>query len=95
MVIKEILGVIAIALTFVAFFPYIYSIHRGLTRPHVFSWLIWGATTFVVFLAQLADGGGAGAWPIGISGLITTYVALLACIKKSDASITRIDWRFL
>jgi hypothetical protein len=25
---------------------------RGTTRPHVFSWTIWGSTTLVVFAAQ-------------------------------------------
>jgi hypothetical protein len=92
--IKEILSVIAIALTFIAFLPYIRSILSGKTKPHVFSWVIWGSTTFVVFLAQLADKGGVGAWPIGVSGLITIYVALLAYIKKSDSTITRTDWLF-
>ncbi len=91
---KEILGFVAIVLTFVAFWPYIRSIHRGATRPHVFSWVIWGVTTFIVFLAQLADRGGAGAWPIGVSGIITIYVALLAYLKKSDSRITRVDWLF-
>lgn len=91
---KEILSAIAIALTIVAFFPYIYSILQGKTKPHVFSWIIWGCTTFVVFLAQLADKGGAGAWPIGVSGVITVLVALLAYSKKSDSSITKADWWF-
>jgi len=81
----------AIALTFTAFFPYIRSIRQGVTRPHVFSWLIWAITTFVVFLAQLADEGGAGAWPIGVSGLITLYVAALAFIRRVDNSITTAD----
>lgn len=85
---------LAIALTFYAFFPYILSIKRGITRPHVFSWIIWGSTTFVVFLAQLADRGGAGAWPIGVSGIITLYVAYLAYSIKSDTTITRTDWVF-
>jgi hypothetical protein len=91
---KEYLSAIAIGLTFFAFFPYIRSILQGATRPHVFSWLIWGSTTFVVFLAQLSDGGGAGAWPIGISGIITLYVAYLAYRKKADNTITQIDWAF-
>ncbi|NOZ38532.1 MAG: hypothetical protein GXP11_10845 [Gammaproteobacteria bacterium] len=91
---KELLGGVAIALTFIAFLPYIRSIRQGKTRPHVFSWVIWGATTFVVFLAQLADKGGAGAWPIGVSGIITIYVAYLAYMKKSDSTITRTDWIF-
>ncbi len=89
---KELLSAIAIVLTFVAFYPYIRSILQGETKPHVFSWVIWGSVTFVVFLAQLADKGGAGAWPMGVSGIITIYVALLAYTKKSDITITRSDW---
>ena len=92
---KEFFSAVAIVLTFVAFLPYIRSIIQGKTKPHVFSWFIWGSTTFVVFLAQLADKGGAGAWPTGVSGIITMYVALLAYIKKSDSTITRSDWLFL
>jgi hypothetical protein len=91
---KELLSAVAITLTFIAFFPYIRSIQQGITKPHVFSWLIWGTTTFVVFLAQLTDKAGAGAWPIGVSGIITLYVACLAYIKKSDTMITRTDWLF-
>ena len=91
---KELLSAIAITLTLVAFLPYIRSIQQGITKPHVFSWVIWGATTFVVFLAQLAEKGGVGAWPIGVSGIITLYVACLAYIKKSDTIITRTDWFF-
>ena len=91
---KEVLSVVAIALTFIAFLPYIHSILQGKTKPHVFSWVIWGSTTFIVFLAQIADRGGVGAWPIGISGIITLYVAFLAYIKKSDRTITRIDRLF-
>lgn len=92
---KELLSSVAIALTLIAFFPYIRSIIAGATRPHVFSWVIWGATTFVVFLAQLEDGGGTGAWPIGVSGMITIFIALLAYIKRADISITLTDWLFL
>ena len=94
MMYKEICSAIAIALTFIAFFPYICSIRLGKTKPHVFSWIIWGSTTFVVFLAQLADNGGSGAWPIGISGIITLYVAFLAYLKRSDTTITGTDWLF-
>lgn len=94
MMYKEILSTIAIALTLIAFLPYIRSILQNKTKPHVFSWIIWGSTTFIVFLAQLADKGGVGAWPIGISGIISLYVATLAYIKKSDHSITKTDWLF-
>jgi hypothetical protein len=91
---KEFLSAVAITLTFIAFFPYIRSIINGAIKPHVFSWVIWGTTTFVVFLAQLEDNGGAGAWPIGVSGSITIFVALLAYVKRADITITKTDWLF-
>lgn len=94
MIHKELLSAVAIALTLIAFFPYIRSILNGKTKPHVFSWVIWASTTFIVFLAQLSDKAGVGAWPIGISGIISMYVALLAYIKKSDDTITQTDWLF-
>lgn len=95
MIYKEFLSAVAIALTFIAFFPYIRSILKGDIKPHVFSWIIWGITTFVVFLAQLEGKGGVGAWPIGVSGVITLFIAFLAFIKRSDITITALDWMFL
>lgn len=94
MIYKQLLSTIAIAITFVAFIPYIRSILQGKTKPHAFSWIIWASVTFIVFLAQLADKGGVGAWPIGVSGAITLYVAILAYLKKSSHMITKTDWLF-
>jgi hypothetical protein len=91
---KETLSAVAIVLTFAAFVPYIRAIIRGTTKPHVFSWVIWGATTFAVFLAQLEGKGGVGAWPIGVSGIITIFIAFLAYVKRSDITITKIDRLF-
>lgn len=92
---KEFLSAAAIALTLIAFVPYIRSIIKGAIRPHVFSWVVWGTTTFIVFLAVLEDNGGAGAWPIGVSGSITIFIALLAYLKRADITITKTDWLFL
>lgn len=92
---KEIFSAAAIALTVAAYWPYIRSIRRGTTKPHVFTWVIWGSVTFVVFLAQLADDAGIGAWPIGVSGAITLYVTYLAIVRRSDTTIVPVDWLFL
>ena len=43
----------------------------------------------------MRDGGGAGAWPIAVSGVITGYVAILAYYKKGDSQINILDWFFL
>ncbi len=92
---KEYLSAFGIFLTFVAYIPYIRSILKGKIKPHVISWAIWGITTVIVFLAQLSDNGGVGAWVIGVSGTLVTGIAVLAYIKKSDSSISKIDWFFL
>ncbi|NGP45578.1 hypothetical protein G4V62_11670 [Bacillaceae bacterium SIJ1] len=92
---KEWISAIAILITIVGFFPYIRSIIRGVGKPHVFSWVIWGIATLVVFAAQLEDEGGAGAWPIGVSGAITLYVAMLAYLKRAEITVVRMDWMFL
>lgn len=81
-------------LTFVGYFPYVRAIVRGESKPHVFSWIVWGMTTFIVFFAQLQGGGGKGAWPIGVSGAIAIAVAILAWWRRGDSSITRADWTF-
>jgi hypothetical protein len=91
---KEVFSAIAFVLTFALFIPYIRSIHRGLTVPHVFSWLIWAFGTFIVFFAQLSDGAGVGAWPIGFSACITSYIAILAYTKRERTSISTMDWTF-
>ena len=92
---KLIFSGLAIALTFVAFIPYIRSILQGVTKPHVFSWVIWGATTVIVFFAQIEAKAGIGAWPIGVSGAITVFIAALAFVKRSGITITFVDWLFL
>ena len=91
---KEVLSAVAIVLTFAVFVPYIRTIISGATKPHVFSWVIWGATTLVVFFAQLDAKGGVGAWPIGVSGSITLFVAGLAYVKRADITVTKTDWLF-
>ncbi|MEM1404305.1 MAG: hypothetical protein AAGG55_13300 [Pseudomonadota bacterium] len=88
---KEIASSAAFVLTFFLFVPYIRSIRRKETVPHFFSWVVWAFGTFIVFFAQLADGAGVGAWPIGFSACITSYVALLSYRVRSKIEITTQD----
>lgn len=88
------LGTLAVFLTCIAFLPYILSILRGQTRPHVFSWVIWGMNTSVAFLAILHAGGGPGAGVIGFSAGVTLFIAVLAYIKRADVTVTSVDRLF-
>ncbi len=78
---------LAMTLTVLAFVPYILQIFKGKVRPHVISWLIWGISTTVIFVAQLLDDAGVGAWPIGISAALTLSVASLAFVHRADTKI--------
>jgi hypothetical protein len=95
MELKATFSAIAVILTFIAFVPYIRSVHAGQTKPHIFSWIIWASTTLIVSVAQWQAEGGVGAWPTAISGVITAYIACLAWLHKGDSSITKSDWLFL
>lgn len=94
-VVKEALSAIAFIVTIALFAGYIRSVRVAETVPHVLSWLIWAAGTLIVSVAQLADGAGVGAWPIGFSGCITGYIAYLAYRKRHQSSIKPLDWVFL
>jgi hypothetical protein len=89
---REIFVSIAIVLTLVSFYPYIRSIQKGETKPHYFSWIIWGLTTTLSSFTQLADSGGVGAYSVFIAGIICFYIAYLAYQQKRDYTIDRGDW---
>lgn len=92
---REALSFAAVGLTFAMFWPYIAATRSGRIRPHAFSWVIWTLVTVSVCFAQVAGGAGIGALAIGISGVVTSYVALLAWQRRADLEITRSDWAFL
>lgn len=88
---KIVLGVVATILGFVGYVPYFRDIFRGTTRPHVFSWFVWGLLTGIAFFAQITKGGGAGAWVTGSSAVICTCIAALAFFY-GKRQITKSDW---
>lgn len=89
------LGLLAIFITFAGFYPYIRDIIKNKLKPHFFSWIIWGITTLIVFFATLFDNGGAGAYAIGVSAIITIALAFLSYKKRADVSIRLSDYLFL
>ncbi len=88
------MGLLAIVLTWLAFIPYYKDILRGNTQPHLFSWVIWAFTTWLVFVAQWLEQGGWGAYPIGVSALLSTGIMILIVRSEFDKSITKMDWVF-
>lgn len=85
------LGILSIVLAAIGFVPYLRGIWRGETRPHLFSWIIWSLVTVIVFLAQLSDGAGPGAWVTGFV-LIPNLIVVFFAFKQKNTYITRADW---
>ena len=88
---KDYLGYLSILTASIGYGLYILSIVRGKTHPHLFSWVIWGTVTGIVFVAQDSKNGEAGAWAAGFSSVISFIVALLA-LRYGEKKITFLDW---
>lgn len=91
---KELVGLVAVVLTFVGYIPYIRDIFRRKTTPHVFSWLVWGIGTGIVFALQVSAGAGPGAWTTLALTLILIFVFLLS-LRYGHKDIRKIDIVFL
>ena len=91
---KEILVVIGVVITFIAYIPYFRDIFNGKTKPHAFTWLIWSLLTAIAFVAQVSDGGGIGSVILGITAVISFIIFLIA-LKVGKKNIVKVDWIFL
>ena len=87
----QIYALLSMILSLVAFIPYAGGMVRGVVKPHLFSWLIWTLVTGLIALAQLAEGGGAGAWAT-VMICFLCGVTLVASLFCGETSRTRFDW---
>lgn len=88
---KTILGVLAIVIGIIGYVPYFKDITRGKTKPHAFSWLVWGILTAIAFVGQLTDKGEAGAGVTGFTALVCFTIFLFA-LRKGNKDFPLIDW---
>lgn len=91
---KTIIGYAAIVVGFVSYLPYYRDILKNKTKPHAFSWFSIAMLSFIGFAAQRSEGGGAGAWVTGLSGIMCLGVFILA-LKRGTKNFALIDKAFL
>lgn len=92
--VKEILGIVAIALGFLSVAPYIFDILKGKTKPHLFTYIIWTIVTTLAFFGQMSAGAGPGAWTTGFMAVLTFFILLLS-LRYGTKDVTKLDTVFL
>ena len=91
MISKEAIGILSLVIAVVSYTPYVRSIFVANTKPHAFSWLVWGAVSAIAFVAQFVNHAGAGAWVTGFSAIVCLGAGVLA-LFRGEKDITRGDW---
>lgn len=88
---KDMLGLLAVIIAFLSYIPYFKDILANKTKPHAFSWLVWGILTGIAFFGQIAGGGGPGAWVTGFTAIICVIIFLFG-LTRGRKNIVLIDW---
>ncbi|MCK5085579.1 hypothetical protein KAK05_02610, partial [Candidatus Parcubacteria bacterium] len=87
---KLIIAIIAASLVVIAYIPYFKDIFARKTKPHLFTWLIWGITQGTAIAALLHGGGKFGSISL-IVGAILVFVVFLLSFKYGTKDITTSD----
>ena len=90
---KEIIGYAAVVLTFVGYLPYVRDTLNGKTRPHVYSWFLWGFITSVAYALQVSVHAGPGSLVTIAAAVVCLIIALLG-VKNGRKDITKSDTVF-
>lgn len=90
---KNVISVIAIALTVIGYVPYIRDTLKGKTKPHVFSWFLWGGVTALIYALQASAGAGSGSWVTLAVAIIMLSVFFIS-LRNGNKDIKLIDIGF-
>ncbi|HET9721679.1 MAG TPA: hypothetical protein VFP32_01465, partial [Candidatus Saccharimonadales bacterium] len=71
---KQALGLIAVLLALIAYIPYVRDVLKEKTKPHIYSWFIWGALSLLIAALQFKKGAGPGAYMTLFTGAISLFI---------------------
>ena len=87
---KQIIGAVAVILTFLSYIPYYRDILKGKTHPHIYSWSLWGLLTILLIALQIRGGAGPATWVTASAGLLCLGVIVLS-FRNGKRDITTND----
>jgi len=88
---RDILGIAATVIALISYVPYFRDIFARKTKPHAFTWLIWGVLTVIAFVGQLYGHAGPGAWVTGFTAFVCLAIAAIAAMN-GERNIVQLDW---
>lgn len=94
-ILKYVLGIVAIAMTFIGYVPYLRDTCTGKTKPHIYSWLLWTVVTAIAFGLQVTGGAGLGSYVTLSASIMCGVVLLLSLRANGKRDITTSDKVFL
>jgi hypothetical protein len=84
-------AIAAVVLATARYGTYFYTIYQGQTKPHAFSWLLWGMVTGVGTLAQFDLNGGPSAYALAFVSVTCLMIAVLSFFI-GERDYTKSDW---
>ncbi len=87
---KQVFGFLAVCLALIAYIPYIRDVLKSKTKPHVYSWFIWGLLSLIVAGLQISKGAGPGAYMTLVAGLLSVFIFALG-LRNGKKDITKTD----
>lgn len=91
---KQIIWIVTLILTVIAYIPYIRDMMSGKTKPHIFTRFIRAIWAEVMFLGQWMSWAEAGAWSNALVGMLCLFITIYGFTHGSKVYIKNID-RFL
>jgi hypothetical protein len=88
---KIFLGYLAIVIEIISYAIYFWGIWKGKTKPHAFTWLVWGTLNVVGFAAVLTSGGETVAWVLGINALANLAISAIGFWQR-NVHYDKYDW---
>jgi hypothetical protein len=92
--IKLFFGILSLIPAVIAYYFYFRDMFRGKTKPHAFSWLVWGILAANGFFAQVSAHAGIGAWATGLTSVASLTIFVFA-LRIGATQPTRFDWTLL
>ena len=86
-----IFAIAAVILATARYGTYFYTIYQGKTKPHAFSWLLWGTVTGVGTLAQFDLNAGPSAWALAFVSVTCLIIAGISFFI-GERDYTKSDW---